>query len=60
MTERDFIYWLNGFLELSGATELDEKQVKCIKDHLKLVMKKETPEMKMTINPNQTRPGLIC
>lgn len=43
MTERDFIYWLNGFLELSGAKALDERQVQIIKDHLKLVLKKETP-----------------
>lgn len=44
MTERDFVYWLNGYLELSTVETLNEEQVKCIKDHLKLVLKKKTPE----------------
>lgn len=43
MEQRDFIYWLNGFFELSKATTLDETQVEIIKDHLSLVMDKETP-----------------
>jgi hypothetical protein len=28
MNEHDFIFWLNGFFELSGATSLKEEQVK--------------------------------
>jgi len=43
MQERDFIYWLQGFLELSGATTLNEEQVKVIKEHIALVMTKVTP-----------------
>ena len=43
MQERDFIYWLNGFLELSGATTLNEEQVKVIKEHIALVITKVTP-----------------
>jgi hypothetical protein len=47
MNERDFIYWLQGFLELSGATTLNEQQVKIIKDHIALVMTKVTPSLKI-------------
>lgn len=43
METRDFIYWLNGFFELSEAKTLNEKQVEQIKDHLSLVLKKNTP-----------------
>lgn len=43
MTERDFIYWLQGFLELSNASSMTPEQIKMIKDHLALVMNKATP-----------------
>jgi hypothetical protein len=53
MEERDFVYWLNGFFELSGATTLNEQQVKVIKEHLALVMTKVTPTtIPPTILPN--------
>lgn len=42
MNERDFYYWLQGFFELSGATELTAKQVKMIKEHMALVTEKVT------------------
>lgn len=42
MTERDFVYWLNGFFELSEATYLTDTQVRQIKDHLSLVFNKVT------------------
>jgi len=44
MESRDFVFWLQGFFELSGATELTDKQVLIIQDHLALVFKKETPD----------------
>lgn len=44
MEPRDFTYWLKGFFEISGATELTDKQVLIIQDHLNLVFKKETPD----------------
>lgn len=44
MNERDFIYWLKGYLELSDATALTEKQLQIIKDHIDLVMQKKTPD----------------
>lgn len=43
MTAEQFTYWLQGFFELSGATTLNEQQVKVVKDHIALVMKKEPP-----------------
>jgi hypothetical protein len=48
MTEKDFIYWLQGFFELSGAETLNKQQVKAIKEHMALVMKKVTPS---TVQP---------
>lgn len=42
MTERDFVYWLNGFFELSGATYLTDNQVRVVKEHLNLVFNKVT------------------
>lgn len=49
MTPENFVYWLNGYLELRDAgtdprSSLDPSQVKVIKEHLKLVMTKVTPE----------------
>lgn len=43
MNERDFVYWMQGFFELSNSAYLDERQTKIIKDHLQLVFKKVTP-----------------
>jgi DNA-directed RNA polymerase specialized sigma54-like protein len=46
MTSNEFTYWLQGFFEISkdaNVKELDEVQTQIIKDHLKLVFKKETP-----------------
>lgn len=44
MTPRDFCYWLQGHLEISGARVLEEFEVQVIRDHLKLVFSKETPD----------------
>lgn len=53
MQERDFVFWLNGFLELSGATTLNEQQVQVVKEHLALVMTKTTPSV---VQPYPTYP----
>jgi hypothetical protein len=42
MTAENFTYWLQGYLEVSGAKELNEEQLKVIQDHLKLVLTKVT------------------
>jgi hypothetical protein len=44
VTSRDFVYWLQGFLEISkpdALTELNIEQVRCIKNHLNLVFSHE-------------------
>lgn len=38
-----FVYWLQGALELGQRKELSEAQVKIIQDHLNLVLNKVTP-----------------
>lgn len=43
MTTEQFVYWLQGFLELSGATTLNEQQIQVIKEHIALVLTKVTP-----------------
>jgi hypothetical protein len=48
MTPEQFTYWLQGFFEISGIEELDKKQTKIIKDHLKLVFHKVTPDRTTT------------
>ena len=47
MDEKSFAYWLQGFFEMTDAKVLSPNQVLMIKEHLKLVFKKETP----VINP---------
>ena len=37
MESKSFIYWLQGFFELSETNTLTEKQTQIIKNHLKLV-----------------------
>ena len=37
MKAENFVYWLQGFLELANPEKLDEKQVQMIKNHLNLV-----------------------
>ncbi len=45
MTSEHFCIWLQGFLELSHDNiSLTEKQVRIVKEHLKLVFEKKTEE----------------
>lgn len=64
MSDRDFCLWLQGFFELTGATEVTPEQTKMIKEHLALVFTKVTPELGAPV-PDlskivwpQTTPGL--
>jgi hypothetical protein len=43
MTPENFVYWLQGFFELSEEKTLSPLQVQAIKDHLALVLNKQTP-----------------
>lgn len=46
MTPEQFVYWLQGFLELSESPALSETQTQIVKDHLNLVFTKVTPDRK--------------
>lgn len=61
MTPSDFVYWLNGFVELTDGLERpSERQWQVIKDHLQLVFEKQTPDRgnecdyRMLIEPDQS------
>jgi hypothetical protein len=43
MTTRDFVFWLNGFFEITGnpPSSLSEAQTKIVKEHLDLVFRHE-------------------
>lgn len=43
MTPENFVYWLQGFLEIEAPKTITEEQIKIINDHISLVLKKETP-----------------
>ena len=49
MTSENFVYWLQGFLELSATKDLTPAQVMIVKDHLALVLDKKTPERKIDL-----------
>lgn len=52
MDSNSFVFWLNGFLELSDAKSLDERQTQIVKDHLKLVFDKVTPNRSYCAPPD--------
>ena len=41
MTSRDFVYWLQGYFEISDPKTIEIKQTEMIKKHLALVFKHE-------------------
>ena len=47
MTPEQFTYWLQGFMEMADPKELNKTQTQQIKDHLKLVFDKKTPEVSL-------------
>lgn len=42
MTPRDFVYWIQGFLEIQNPDKINAEQVQIIKEHIRLVLTKET------------------
>lgn len=58
MTEKDFVYWLQGFVELTETDSISDKQWLVIKDHLKLVFDKKTPD-RSTVLPTVPKLGDI-
>jgi hypothetical protein len=43
MDALQFVYWLNGFMELSQPGSIKKDQIETIRDHIKLVLTKVTP-----------------
>lgn len=41
MSSRDFVYWLQGFFEITDAKNITQQQTTVIKNHLNLVFKHE-------------------
>lgn len=41
MTSRDFVYWLQGYFEISNPHVIEQKEIEVIKNHLNLVFKHE-------------------
>jgi len=58
MTPEQFCYWLQGFFEISDPAQIDAKKTKEIKNHLALVMKKETPNVTDIHNPSLFHPTM--
>lgn len=54
MTPEQFIYWLQGYAEISDKAPT-EKQWEVIKDHLKLVFDKQTPDRSVPLNNPPTK-----
>ena len=52
MTPENFVYWLNGFIELENPVKIDERQTQEIKNHLALVLKKQTPSLNEILAKN--------
>jgi hypothetical protein len=54
MSPENFVYWVNGFFEISGSKTLTEEQVQVVKDHLELVLTKKTPDVTINSRPFNT------
>jgi hypothetical protein len=50
----NFVYWLQGYLEISGGKPLNAEQVKIVQDHIELVLEKKTPNRVIMPNPDIT------
>lgn len=50
MTARDFVYWLQGHLEINDPKTIDSKQLEIIREHVKCVI--ET-QRKKDMEPKQ-------
>lgn len=55
MTSEQFVYWLQGYVEMGGDTPNPE-QWQMIKDHLALVFDKQTPQLPPRFDPKPTIP----
>jgi hypothetical protein len=63
MNSRDFVYWLQGFFEISGASKISAEQAAVIQSHLNLVLTHETaPSVTVPslFYPTTLDPRIIC
>jgi hypothetical protein len=44
MTQEQFVYWLQGYMEIANPLMLNMRETRIIKDHLALVFDNKTPE----------------
>ena len=44
MTDRDFVFWLQGFFELRNPGPISKEQAAIIQEHLALVLTKQTTQ----------------
>ena len=56
MTPEQFVYWLQGFMEMAEPKNLSEKQVQMIKDHLAQVFTKKTPDYTISTTIQDLQP----
>ena len=47
MSPENFVYWLQGYFELTHSDGLSREQVKIVKEHIGLVLTKVTPEVEL-------------
>ena len=46
MTAEQYIWWLHGYLEISGVDHIGPREVKIIKDHINTFFVKKTADIK--------------
>lgn len=52
MTPEQFVYWLQGYLEVQNPHTIDNSKIQVIKDHIALVLTKVTPNRStVDVNP---------
>lgn len=51
MTPEQFVYWLQGYLEITKDEMIDKDQTQIIKEHLSLVFHKVTPTVSVKYGP---------
>ena len=54
MTAEQFVYWLQGFMEINDPDTISKSETRVIKNHLALVFDKQTPTRVGTGVPNKT------
>ena len=51
MTAEQFVYWLQGFMEINDPGYISKSETRVIKDHLALVFDKQTSAQEITTIP---------